>query len=320
VTGRSSIGQLLVLLVASACGGSTRAPEHDASSGGTIGSSDGGARAGASLGARASSGGSSVLQPNGGAGLTGSAGAGDSGGGGGGGGGGGTEAAPAGAGGKWPDETGGGAGALSCASPYTPPSGGPRSEGPALFHDCADAPDEDIIERFESFDARVPQDLYFEAGDAIVFWKDPCASSLTETVMRGPTDGLGSLEGQAENDWFYEASYCYMGLRRRERNLRCDYFDGKKLADLNPANYGLFASLLWWREHANQSGAGILSSSVAIGSATDSVELCTFEGTRGDFGLCDSIRVMRTRHVITANHEVRLGTPEVVRTVNGKCH
>jgi hypothetical protein len=102
--------------------------------------------------------------------------------------------------------------------------------------------------------------------------------------------------------------------------LRCDYFDGVQLGDLKPDNYRLFASLLWWRDHANQSGAAILGSSMAIGDATDTVELCTLEGTRGDFGLCDEIRLLRTRHRILASGEVRLGSPEVLRTVNGNCH
>jgi len=110
-----------------------------------------------------------------------------------------------------------------------------------------------------------------------------------------------------------------MGLRRRERSWRCDYFDGQKLGDRDPNHYALFASLLWWREHANHSGAAILGYSLAFGSATDSIELCTLEGTRGDFGLCDSIQVLRTRHSFTVNGDVNLGTPEIIRTVTGTC-
>ena len=211
--------------------------------------------------------------------------------------------------------------ALSCETPYAAPRVGPREDGPAPIIDCNSVSDAVLIERFEDFRLRVPQGFFFEPDNVVVLWKEPCSSSLDETAMRGPTDGMGVLEATVDNNpWFYEASYCYLGLRRRERNLRCDYFDGVQLGDLKPDNYRLFASLLWWRDHANQNGAAILGSSMAIGDATDTVELCTLEGTRGDFGLCDEIRLLRTRHRILASGEVRLGSPEVLRTVNGNCH
>lgn len=319
---RRTIGlTALLLVVASACGLTDTKPRGQGD-GGADGN-DGGSRAGASIGASANAGGS-VAVPVAGTSSRGGAEAGDAGAGdtlGGTGAGGTTEPrAGGGAGGKQPDPSGGSAGDLSCQVPYAPPRVGPREDGPTPTTSCSSVTDAVIIERFADVRMRVPQGLFYESEDSIVFWKDPCASSLSETTMRGPTDGLGVLEATSENNpWFYEASYCYMGLRRRERSLRCDYFDGVTLGDPERDHYGLFASLLWWREHANQSDAAVLGWTIIPGDATEWIELCTIEGTRGDFGLCDEIRLLSTRHAISRDR-VRLGSPELVRTVKGQCH
>lgn len=288
----------------------TETNPHD-EAGGASSDGDGGTSAGTSMAAAgAGRGGSVIVQPTGGGGVGGTASEGGT-----------AELGGGGVGGKPPDPMGGVAGELSCATTPSPPRAGPREDGPASISDCNGVSDELLFERFADPLLRVPRGLFFEPDPWIVLWNDPCSSSLDETAMRGPTGGMGVLESKVENNpWFYEASYCYMGVRRRERNLRCDYFDGKMLSDRQPDHYGLFASLLWWRDHANLSGAAILGFSLTIGDATDAVELCTIEGTRGDFGLCDEIRLLSTRHVILASGEVKLGSPVVLRVVNGNCH
>jgi len=224
-----------------------------------------------------------------------------------------------GSGGKQPDPVAGTSSVLSCDEPYAPPTAGPRLDGPEPIRNCSSVDDSIVIARFKS-GPRTPRGMWFEPDEAITFWKDPCSSSLKETVERGPTDPSEILEGQAETAWFYEAAYCFMGVRRRIRNLRCDYFDGQALGNTDPSTYGLFASLLWWRQHGTDSGAAMLGYSMSIGDSTSAIELCTIEGTRGDFGLCDEIRLVRTVHRIMAPNEVRLGMPEVLRVVKGDCH
>jgi hypothetical protein len=287
----------VVCVALAACGGVTRNPTHDEPLGGTDAGGSGGAVT------------EPVVAGHGGVGGSGEGGSV-----------GGVGGASAGAGGKIPDPVAGGPSELSCAVPYEGSSGGPRVDGPMPISDCAGVSDALIVERFKDFAARVPQGLYYEPKESISFWNEPCSTSLADTIARGPTDHMGELDGTDESAWFYEASYCTREVRRREKNLRCDYFDGKTLSDLDPKNYAFFASLLWWTEHANVSGAAILGHSLQIGNATNWLELCTIEGRTGDFGRCDEIQLIRTKHRIMYDGAVTLGKPETLRTVKGDCH
>jgi hypothetical protein len=109
-------------------------------------------------------------------------------------------------------------------------------------------------------------------------------------------------------------------VRRIERNLRCDYFDGSKLANPSPERLAFLASMLWWGAQSNTQGSAILGHSVASGDATDIVQLCTISVTYGDFGLCDEVRLESTKHLLWFDGHIELGTPEVVRTLKGDCH
>ena len=57
----------------------------------------------------------------------------------------------------------------------------------------------------------------------------------------------------------------------------------------------------------------------SIGSATDSMTMCTIRTTYGDFGVCDRITLQETAHSITVAGVVTLGEPETVRTIQGSC-
>ncbi|MEI9941423.1 MAG: hypothetical protein WDO69_29745 [Pseudomonadota bacterium] len=231
--------------------------------------------------------------------------------------------ASAGTGGKVPDFPGGaaGEGPLSCSALYAGPSGGPRANGPADLGDCTAIPDEVVLARYKDYAARVPQGLYYEPNESITFWHEPCSKSAEETVARGATDGMGTFVESYESEWFYEAVYCFNdSVRRIERSLRCDYFDGSKLANPTPERVAFLASMLWWASNNNVGGSAILGHSVAIGDATDVVGLCTISVTYGDFGLCDEVRLESTKHLLRANGGVELGSPQVIRTLEGDCH
>lgn len=289
------------------CGGTTKATptEHQATGGGShsAGSTSGGTAAAGSASAGADVGGSGA---NGGA------------------------NAGAGAGGKIPDFPGGSPNSpFACSAPYAGPTGGPRGDGPIEeLNSCATIPDAIVLARYKNYEARVPRGLYYEPTENITSWHEPCSNSEAETVARGPTDGMGTFVESYSSEWFHEAVYCFSeagenpapSVRRIERNLRCDYFDGTKLAQPTPERLAFLASLLWWGDHANHNGVAILGHAVAIGNATDVVELCTLSVTTGDVGLCDEVRVENTRHLLQADGTVKLGTPEVIRTLKGDCH
>ena len=226
-----------------------------------------------------------------------------------------------GTGGKVPDPTAGtgGEGPLACSAPYQGPDRSPRSDGPPDAN-CANISDAIIISRSRDRSGRVPQGYYYEASDNIAFWNEPCSKSLDETVSRGPTDGMGTFLASYSNDWFYEAAYCFNGVRRLERNLRCDYFDGTTLAEPSDERMTFLAGLLWWSQNQNLSGAAIIGHSVAIGDAVDTVVLCTVSTSHGDFGLCDELRVERTDYRVWLDGRVAIGEPQLVRTIQGQCH
>ena len=231
--------------------------------------------------------------------------------------------ASAGAGGKLPDFPGGApSGPLTCTTAYEGPTGGPRGDGPIEeLNSCTTIPEPIVLARYKNFEARVPRGLYYEPVESITFWQEPCAKSEQELVDRGPTDNKGTFLASYSNEWFYEAVYCFNdSVRRIERSLRCDYFDGSKLANPTPERLAFLASQLWWAEHYNEGGAAILGHAVTIGNATDVVDLCTISATIGDFGLCDEVRVENTKYVLSADGTVKLGTPEVIRTLKGDCH
>jgi len=307
-----ALGLGLVLL--SACGGSAKsgAPEHEATGGvsASAGSTNGGGGASGANSDVAGAGNSGVGGVSGGrSGVAGFANGGSA--------------------GKVPDVPGGsagmGTGPLDCSTPYAGPSGGPRSDGPTELASCMGLSDEVILARYKDYTARVPRGLYYEPSESITFWNEPCSESPEQTVSRGPTDGNGTFLGSYSSEWFYEAVYCYGGVRRIERNLRCDYFDGSKLANASPERLAFLASMLWWSDNGNLSGSAILGHSVAIGDATDVVNVCTIRVTFGDFGLCDQVQLENTAHRLrlgptAAASVVQLGKPEVIRTLEGDCH
>jgi hypothetical protein len=319
VTVRSLHQLSLLIALLGGCGGSTKAsfgdlPAAGSANGGTAGGAHGGG--GAAAGGSTGTGGAMAAGGDLATGGDLAGGAGEAG-----------ARAGAASGGSKPNDPAGGASgnggssSFSCSKPYSGSQGGPRPDGPEpIVSVCSAIPDEVIVTRFESFASRVPHGFYYEPEEPITFWKEPCSMSEADTVARGPTDGMGTFEASYTTPWFYEASYCLDGLRRTERNLRCDYFDGQKLAPHTQENLLFFASLRWWRDHHNVSGAAIIGYSVMVGNATDWVDLCTISGSVGDFGLCDEIRVERTRLSIFVDGKVTVGATEPVRTVKGTCH
>ena len=209
---------------------------------------------------------------------------------------------------------------LACDSPYAGPNGGPRPDGPEPTGSCAGISDTVLLARYDDFKARVPQGLYYEAASPVEHWELPCAMSLAETSDRGSKLQLGTAKGKFTTDWFYEAEFCQGNTRHVYRNLRCDYFDGEKLANPDPENLAFLGSLLWWADNWNHSGAALLGYAVTIGDATDWVELCTLDSTSGDFGLCDEVRLMATPDLVRFGGKVTLGQPELLRSLKGKCH
>ncbi len=213
---------------------------------------------------------------------------------------------------------------MSCDVPYAGPVAGPRATGPEPINlPCASVTDEQILARYDDNDAKVPQGSFWEPPPGAI-WAEPCSASLEDTAANAAAAGLGEPEAEYETDWFYEATTCDGGQRRFYRNLRCDYFDGMTLANGNQGVDGqalaFLASLLWWQDNFNVTGNQLLGYSIAIGDATDWVEVCTIRTVYGDFGLCDEITLESTSHTIFFPGEVTLGEPEVVRTIQGDCH
>ena len=230
------------------------------------------------------------------------------------------------AGGKIPDDPieplGGDSGqdpVLDCDKPYAGPTGGPRQDGPMPTGSCASIDDMTLLSRYDDIKARVPQGLYYEASSPVQTWELPCSNSVDETAARGTKLEPGTAKGRFKTDWFYEAEFCQGKTRAVYRNLRCDYFDGTKLANPTPENLAFLGSLLWWANNWSLGGGALLGYAVTIGDATDWVEMCTLETTFGDFGLCDELRLQRTQHLVRFGGEVVLGQPELVRAVKGKC-
>ena len=221
-------------------------------------------------------------------------------------------------------ETGGGGGggesSLACSTPYQGPNSSPRSDGPSELAHCASITDADILARYKDPAARVPRGFYYEPNDSIAFWNEPCSASLADTVARGPTDGMGTFVESYSNEWFHEAVYCLNGVRRLERNLRCDYFDGENLAKPSVDRMAFLAGLLWWTKNYNLSGSAILGHSVAGGNAVDIVQLCTLRTVHGDFGLCDEVQLESTDYRVWLNGRVAIGETQVIRTLKGDCH
>jgi hypothetical protein len=295
----------LGLALASACGGTTRNGPSGAAAGSDEGGS--GAVAGSSHGgsgnvAGKASGGSSV--------VAGAAGASQAGGG---------------AGGKRPDDPippGGDSGedpVLSCDTPYAGPTGGPRVDGPEPSGSCAGIDDALLLARYDDFEARVPQGLYYEASSPVQTWELPCSKSLAETSERGSKLNLATAKGKFTTDWFYEAEFCDGKARHVYRNLRCDYYDGQKLNPATPENLAFLHSLLWWSQYWSFHGGALLGYSVTIGNATDSIEMCSLEATYGDFGLCDEVRLMSAQDSVMFGGYVKLGDTKLLRTAKGKC-
>jgi hypothetical protein len=229
--------------------------------------------------------------------------------------------ASAGVGGKVPDFPGNSP--LACNAPYAGPTGGPRGDGPPeQLGACASIPDAIVLARYKDYAARVPQGLYYEPIENIAFWNEPCSNSAEETVAKGPSEGMGTFVESFSSEWFYEAVYCYENsVRRIERNLRCDYFDGVTLANPTPARLVFLASLLWWGNYYDDLGAAaILGHTVTSDDASDIVDFCSVSVTTGDFGRCDDVRVVNTQHLLMFDGTVKLGTPEVVRILKGNCH
>jgi hypothetical protein len=180
-------------------------------------------------------------------------------------------------------------------------------------------PDAIILERYDDPQAKVPMGLYWEQNGLYV-WESPCSDSMSDTLARSSVQDFGALEGEFTTRWFHEAAYCEADLRRVYRNLRCDYFDGEILAGGDVNELAFLGSLLWWQNNSNIDGHVLLGYTVAIGSATDWVELCSIRTVYGDWGLCDEITLESTTHAIRyGSSAVELGEPNVVRTIQGKC-
>lgn len=230
----------------------------------------------------------------------------------------GAEGGFAGFGGTVPDPVAGAAGQSAC-SPFVPITGEPRVDGPAPLMGCANISDELLRQRFVDFQGRVPQGLFYDRETAPTVWTSTCARSMEEVAAsRGP-DRMGTLLGSATSPWEFAATFCSRGERLTQKSIRCDYFDGVKLTPAGPGGYEVLASLLWWRDNYNTGGAAILGYSVQVGNATDVVELCTLAGTQGDFGLCDQLELYSVRYRIMRG-AVTAEKPELLRTVQGKCH
>lgn len=208
-----------------------------------------------------------------------------------------------------------------CANPYDGPIGGPRAEGPEMVAQvCDQVSDEDILARYKDLDRKVPQGLYWEPPGTLSWWGEACSENPAETLDHANERSIGDVEGQVSSDWSYEVAGCYEGSRRVYSDLSCDYFDGTTLAGSTAEDLAYLASLLWWIDNGNLTGAQILGYASMVGGATDLILLCTIRTSFGDFGLCDQITLQQTMHSITVDGAVSLGEPDTVRTIEGDCN
>jgi hypothetical protein len=185
---------------------------------------------------------------------------------------------------------------------------------------CDQVSDEDILARYKDLDAKVPQGLYWEPPGTLAWWGEACSESPAETLDHANERPIGDVEDQVSSDWSYEVSGCYEGSRRVYSDLSCDYFDGTTLAGSTYEDLAYLASLLWWIDNGNLTGAQILGYASMVGGATDLILLCTIRTSFGDFGLCDQITLQQTMHSITVDGTVSLGEPDTVRTIQGDCN
>src|SRR5690606_12192595 len=134
--------------------------------------------------------------------------------------------------------------------------GGPRDDGPPpISQSCAQIDDEVIIDRYDDVDAKVPRGLYYEEPGGVSWWEAPCSEGLEETVDRVGSRELGEIQRQVGTDWSYTVVGCAGGDHRFYNNLRCDYFDGSTLDGSSAEDLAFLASLLWWMERGNLTGA-----------------------------------------------------------------
>ena len=206
-----------------------------------------------------------------------------------------------------------------CPGPI--PFGGPREDGPQSINEtCAQIDDDVILDRYHDTDAKVPQGLYYEQPGSVSWWEAPCSESLEDTVDRIGDRAIGEIQSQVATDWSYTVVGCADGAHRFYNNLRCDYFDGSTLDGSSAEDLAFLASLLWWMERGNLTGAQILGYTESAGGATDMVAMCTIRTTFGDFGLCDQITLERTQYSITVSGSVTIGDTETLRTIEGDCN
>jgi len=174
------------------------------------------------------------------------------------------------------------------------------------------------VARYDNDNLKVPQGLYWESAE-VSYWGESCSESPAETLDRSSEQPIGDVEEQGLSDWSYEVVGCFDGSRRFYSDLRCNYFDGTTLDGNSIEDLAYLTSLLWWMDNGNLGGAQILGYTASIGSATDSMTMCTIRTTYGDFGVCDRITLQETAHSITVAGVVTLGEPETVRTIQGSC-
>ena len=209
---------------------------------------------------------------------------------------------------------------VDCGGPYTGPIGGKRPDGPAAIDEaCAQIDDDVIIARYDNPAAKVPQGLYWEPAGVLSTWGDSCSESLNDTVENAQDLDIGEVEDELASDWSYEVSLCEDSNRRFYSDIRCDYFDGTYLDGGSFEDLAYLASLLWWIERGNLTGAQILGYSGSIGSATDNLTMCTIRTTFGDFGICDRITLEQTQYSIDVDGRVTIGERETVRSIQGDC-
>ncbi len=208
---------------------------------------------------------------------------------------------------------------LDCSMPYDGPMAGARVDGPPLLMGCENLDDAMVLSRYKDYGARVPQGLFYEDPVQLVTWGPGCSDSSEETIDYAGHD-RGALVAEYTTPWFYEVEFCQGGARYLYRQLNCDYFDGETFSSSDLDEFAFLASLLWWQQNSNLGGSAILGYGAAIGNATDWLELCTIQTVGGDFGLCDEVTLFSTTHLLMYDRRVTLGTPQVVRTVQGDCH
>ena len=207
-----------------------------------------------------------------------------------------------------------------CTNGYSGPKGGPRLDGPTMPPGgCAAIPTETILARYRDFQTRVPEGLYFEAEPWTASWETaPCSKSPEETKQRAAAF-LGAATEQFETDWFYEAVSCPNGQPHAYRNVRCDFFDGARLAHHDVLNLGFLESLLWWATKSNVEGSALIGYSTTLGDSTDQLELCTIRTEWGSPGECDEI-IVQSKQDSMQQGVVTFGPTTIVTRIPGDCH